>query len=83
MLQEMKLNSSSTETGVELFYHILSLLNEEINSYPPTKQFYLSCLEKLGQVSLILEFRNRHLSNINFFIFRALFAELNTKLLDY
>ncbi|KAF2894637.1 hypothetical protein ILUMI_11535 [Ignelater luminosus] len=49
MLQEMKLNSSSSETGVELFYHILSLLNEEINSYPPTKQFYLSCLEKLGQ----------------------------------
>lgn len=37
--------------GVELFYFILTLINEESNAYPPTRQFFTQCLERLGQVS--------------------------------
>lgn len=39
------------EMGVELFYFILTLVNEESNAYPPTRQFFTQCLERLGQVS--------------------------------
>ncbi|XP_028134145.1 ectopic P granules protein 5 homolog isoform X1 [Diabrotica virgifera virgifera] len=46
---QLHCNPATAELGVELFYYILSLLNEEINSYPPTKTLFSMCLEKLGQ----------------------------------
>ncbi|KAF7282452.1 hypothetical protein GWI33_002679 [Rhynchophorus ferrugineus] len=47
--QQLKCNPDTAELGVELFYYIFSVLNEEIISYPPTKILFSSCLEKLGQ----------------------------------
>ncbi|KAF5285353.1 hypothetical protein FQA39_LY04452 [Lamprigera yunnana] len=41
-------NSSTNEIGVELFYFLLSLINDELNSYPPTKNTLMLCIEKLG-----------------------------------
>nr|CAH7757239.1 unnamed protein product [Callosobruchus chinensis] len=50
MLQsQLRCNPSSAELGVELFYYILSLVNEETNAYPPTKTLFACCLERLGQ----------------------------------
>nr|XP_022906095.1 ectopic P granules protein 5 homolog [Onthophagus taurus] len=40
---------SSLEMGVELFYHILSLINDETNSYLPAKQLFSQCVEDLGR----------------------------------
>ncbi|CAG9856312.1 unnamed protein product [Phyllotreta striolata] len=42
-------NPCTAELGVELFYRILSMLNEEIEAYPPTKTLFSVCLERLGQ----------------------------------
>lgn len=47
--QQLEHNPSTAELGVELFYYILSLLNEETLAYLPTKILFTSCLEKLGQ----------------------------------
>lgn len=46
---QIKCTSSSAELGVELFYHILSLINDETSCYYPTKTLFTLCLEKLGQ----------------------------------
>ncbi|KAG5874036.1 hypothetical protein JTB14_007998 [Gonioctena quinquepunctata] len=46
---QLRCNPATAELGVELFYHILSLLNDKINSYPPTNRLLASCLDKLGQ----------------------------------
>lgn len=46
---QVQCNPASAELGVELFYYILSLLNEEATSYPPSKMLFAICLEKLGQ----------------------------------
>ncbi|KAJ8984461.1 hypothetical protein NQ317_012527 [Molorchus minor] len=46
---QVRCNPATAELGVELFYYILSLLNEEINNYPPTKTLFSICLETLGQ----------------------------------
>ncbi|XP_064604344.1 ectopic P granules protein 5 homolog [Liolophura sinensis] len=32
-----------------LFYHMASMINDETNFYPPTRQFFSSCIEVLGQ----------------------------------
>ncbi|XP_060530773.1 ectopic P granules protein 5 homolog [Cylas formicarius] len=40
---------SSAEMGVRLFYHILSLFDEETTAYPPTRTLFAICLEKLGR----------------------------------
>ncbi|XP_044253867.1 ectopic P granules protein 5 homolog isoform X2 [Tribolium madens] len=42
-------NPSRGELGTELFYHILSLINDETSGYLPTKTLFASCLERLGQ----------------------------------
>ncbi|CAG9823224.1 unnamed protein product [Phaedon cochleariae] len=50
MLQsQLQCNPATAELGVELFYYILSLMNEEMNAYPPTKTLFSTCLENLGQ----------------------------------
>ncbi|CAH1956914.1 unnamed protein product [Acanthoscelides obtectus] len=46
---QLRCNPASAEMGVELFYYILSQINDETNSYPPTKTLFSCCLEKLGQ----------------------------------
>lgn len=48
--QQLRCNPATAELGVELFYYIMSLLTDEIISYPPTKSLFSGCLEKLGQV---------------------------------
>lgn len=42
-------NPETSVLGVELFYYILSFLNEETTNYLPTKQLFTMCIEKLGQ----------------------------------
>jgi len=37
------------ETGVSVFYYLVSRYSEEVSFYPPTKQLLSSCLELLGQ----------------------------------
>ena len=37
------------ETGVAVFYFLVSCYSEEVSFYPPTKQLMSSCLELLGQ----------------------------------
>lgn len=50
MLQaQLQCNPASAELGVDLFYHILSLINEETTAYPPSKTLFAICLERLGQ----------------------------------
>ncbi|KAK5643248.1 hypothetical protein RI129_007093 [Pyrocoelia pectoralis] len=41
-------NSTMNEMGVELFYHILTLINEEVNFFAPTKNAFMTFVEKLG-----------------------------------
>lgn len=51
---QLKCNPATAEMGVELFYHILSLLNEETRAYLPTRTLFALCLERLGQVHLFV-----------------------------
>ncbi|XP_077996830.1 ectopic P granules protein 5 homolog [Glandiceps talaboti] len=37
------------QTGVELFYNLAAESDDDIRHYPPTRQFFSSCLEILGQ----------------------------------
>uniref|UniRef100_A0A1Y1N595 Ectopic P granules protein 5 homolog n=2 Tax=Photinus pyralis TaxID=7054 RepID=A0A1Y1N595_PHOPY len=41
-------NSNMCEMGVEFFYHILTLVNDEVNYFPPTKNAFMTFIEKLG-----------------------------------
>ena len=38
------------EVACTLFFHLTVQVCEETNFYPPTKQFFASCVEILGQV---------------------------------
>ncbi|PNF33683.1 hypothetical protein B7P43_G12333, partial [Cryptotermes secundus] len=38
------------DVGVTLFYHIITLYNDESAFYPPSKQLLTTCIETLGQV---------------------------------
>ena len=57
----IKLSQSMTDPGrravlndvaCTLFFHLTVQVCEETNFYPPTKQFFTSCVEILGQVSV-------------------------------
>ena len=37
------------ELACSLFFQLLSMMNEEVKAYPPTRQFFASCIEILGQ----------------------------------
>lgn len=41
------------DVGVTLFYHIITLYNDESAFYPPSKQLLTTCIETLGQVSTV------------------------------
>ncbi|KAK9871044.1 hypothetical protein WA026_010002 [Henosepilachna vigintioctopunctata] len=47
--QQLNCNPAAADLGVELFYYLLPMLNEEITNYLPTKTLFSTCLEKLGQ----------------------------------
>lgn len=47
--EQLKTNPETAELGVELFYYILPLLQDEIVSYLPAKTLFINCIEKLGQ----------------------------------
>lgn len=42
------------ESGVKLFYYLIECYSEEAALCLPTKQLITTCLEKLGQVSIIM-----------------------------
>ncbi|XP_063908736.1 ectopic P granules protein 5 homolog [Zophobas morio] len=46
---QVRCNPACAELGSDLFYHILSLVNDETGAYLPTKTLFASSLEKLGQ----------------------------------
>lgn len=41
------------DVGVTLFYHIITLYNDESAFYPPSKQLLTTYIESLGQVSTV------------------------------
>jgi hypothetical protein len=41
------------DVGVTLFYHIITLYNDDSAFYPPSKQLLTTCIETLGQVSTV------------------------------
>lgn len=41
------------DVGVSLFYHIIMLYSDESAFYPPAKQLLTTCIESLGQVSIM------------------------------
>ncbi|ENN72840.1 hypothetical protein YQE_10520, partial [Dendroctonus ponderosae] len=50
VLQErVKTNPELAELGVELFYHLLAFLQDDIVLYLPARSLFVSCIEKLGQ----------------------------------
>jgi hypothetical protein len=40
------------DVGVTLFYHVITLYNDDTAFYPPSKQLLTTCIETLGQVSV-------------------------------
>ncbi|XP_023676497.2 ectopic P granules protein 5 homolog [Paramormyrops kingsleyae] len=42
--------SAIRNVGVAAFYHLVSFVCEDTQRYPPTRQFFSSCIEVLGQV---------------------------------
>ncbi|KAF5275551.1 hypothetical protein FQR65_LT04154 [Abscondita terminalis] len=60
----VKSNPSVSEIGVDLFYFILSLLNDELNFCPPTRNCVMNCLDKLGHSFICgVEFETPRLLN--------------------
>jgi hypothetical protein len=41
------------DVGVTLFYHMITLYNDESAFCPPTKQLLTTCIETLGQVGTL------------------------------
>ncbi|XP_033099652.1 ectopic P granules protein 5 homolog isoform X3 [Anneissia japonica] len=39
----------SKKTGIDLFYYFANRTTEDVRHYPPTRQFFSSCIEILGQ----------------------------------
>lgn len=42
------------ESGVKLFYYLIECYTEEAALCPPTKQLITTCIERLGQVGLLI-----------------------------
>lgn len=40
------------KVGISLFFAVVEFVCAETQRHPPTKQFFTSCIEILGQVSL-------------------------------
>ena len=40
------------QVGVALLYHLANQMNDNCRHYPPTRQFFTSCIEILGQVRI-------------------------------
>lgn len=50
---QLRCNPATSELGVELFYYILSLVNEETSLFLPISSLFSTCLDQLGQVILM------------------------------
>lgn len=46
------------KVGIGLFFTLVEYVCDETQRNPPTRQFFTSCIEILGQVSLFLEYEN-------------------------
>lgn len=40
---------TTVNVGITLFYHVATFISENTKYYPPTRQFFSSCIEILGQ----------------------------------
>ncbi|XP_017775624.1 PREDICTED: ectopic P granules protein 5 homolog [Nicrophorus vespilloides] len=49
---QREMHAEYSALGVELFYYILSLLNEETSNYLPSKKLFTECMERLGQIHI-------------------------------
>lgn len=47
--QTPEMRQNLQDIGVTLFYHITTFISDDTKFYPPTKQFFTSCVETLGQ----------------------------------
>lgn len=54
------------ESGVKLFYYLINSYTEEVSLCPPTKQLITTCLEKLGQVIIIIKI-NKYNFNVLYY----------------
>ncbi|XP_059504787.1 ectopic P granules protein 5 homolog isoform X2 [Stegostoma tigrinum] len=54
LVNAFKLHHSETfqKVGIALFYEIVSFVCDETQQHPPTRQFFTSCIEILGQIFL-------------------------------
>ncbi|XP_078075622.1 ectopic P granules protein 5 homolog isoform X3 [Mustelus asterias] len=54
LVNAFKLHHTDTyqKVGISLFYEIVSFVCDETQRHPPTRQFFTSCIEILGQVFL-------------------------------
>lgn len=43
------------KVGIAAFYQIVSLICEDTQRHPPTRQFFTSCVEILGQVESFIK----------------------------
>lgn len=43
------------KVGITAFYQIVSLISEDTQRHPPTRQFFTSCVEILGQVKSFIK----------------------------
>lgn len=47
---------SIKKVGISLFFTLVEYVCDETQRNPPTRQFFTSCIEILGQVSLFSDF---------------------------
>lgn len=59
---DVQLLNNIQDVGVALFYHMTYLFTEEAASYPPLKQLITTCVETLGQVRKLVNFKHRNVN---------------------
>lgn len=57
------------KVGITAFYQIVSLICEDTQRHPPTRQFFTSCVEILGQVEFFTEADFLFSSILSFILF--------------
>jgi len=50
MTSDSGTRSATINVGCALFYAVTTYVSQETKFYPPTKHFFSSCIEMLGQV---------------------------------
>lgn len=49
------------KVGISLFFTVVDYISDETQRHPPTRQFFTSCIEILGQVRLFSGFSLVHI----------------------